>query len=65
MSFLENKNHKKEQQIDIHEQYSRGNCLLIHGIKEIRHKATDELVIQTIKSKMDIGVDVKYINQTY
>ena len=44
---------------------SRGNCLLIHGIKEIRHKATDELVIQTIKSKMDIGIDVKYINQTY
>ena len=44
---------------------SRGNCLLIHRIKEIRHKATDELVIQTIKSKMDIGIDVNYINQTY
>ena len=65
VSFLENKNGETEQQIDRQEQYSRRNCLLIHGIKERRHEVTDELVIQTIKSEIDIDTNVKDIDQTH
>ena len=65
MSFLENKNGEIEQQIDRQEQYSRRNCLLIHGIEERRHKVNDELVNQTIKSEMDIDIDVKDIDRTH
>ena len=54
-----------EQQIDRQEQYPRRNCLLIHGIEERRHEVTDEVVIQTIKSEMDIDLDVKDIDRTH
>ena len=63
--LLENKNGEIEQQIHRQEQYSKRNCLLIHGIKERRHKAIDEVVIQTIKSETDIDIDVKDIDQTH
>ena len=59
------KNGEIEQQIDRQEQYSRRNCLLIHCIKERRHKVTDELVIQIIKSEMNIDIDVKDIDQSH
>ena len=64
VSFLENKNGEIQQQIDRQKLSSRRKFLLIHGIEEGRHKVTDELVIQTIKSEMDIDIDVKDIDQT-
>ena len=65
VSFLENKNGEIEHQIDRQEQYSRSNCLFIHGIEERRHEVIDELVIQSIKSDMDIDIDVKDIDRSY
>ena len=65
VSFLEKKNGEIEQQIDRQEQCSRKNCLLIHGIEERRHGVTDKLVIQTIKSEMDLDIDVKDIDRTH
>ena len=38
--------------LDRQEQYSRRNCLLIHGLPESKNENTDELVIDTIKEKM-------------
>ena len=65
--FLENKNGEIEQQTDRQEQYFRRNCLLIHAIEEKRHRSyvTDEVVIQTFKSEMDIDIDVKDIDRTH
>ena len=34
----------------------------MHGIKERRHEVIDELVIQAIKSEIDIDIDVKDID---
>ena len=65
VSFLENKNGEIEQQIDRQEQYFSSNCLLIYGIEERRHEVTDELVIQTVKSKIGIGIDVRDIDRTH
>ena len=65
MSFLENKNGEIQQQIDRQEHCPRRNCLLIHGFEKRRHDVTDEVVIQTIKSKMDIDINVKDTDQTH
>ena len=43
--------------LDRQEQYSRRNCLLIHGLPESKNENTDELVIDTIKEKM--GEEIK------
>ena len=42
--------------LDRHEQYSRRNCLLLHGIKENDHEDTDVLVMSTLKENM--GADL-------
>ena len=39
--------------LDCHEQYSRRNCLLIHGVKENKKEHTDEIVIEFFKKKME------------
>ena len=41
-------NEQKEQKVDRQEQYSRRNCLLIHGIKEKKDENTDNVVIKFI-----------------
>ena len=43
--------------LDRQEQYSRRNCLLIHGLPESKNENTDELLIDTIKEKM--GEEIK------
>ena len=35
--------------LDRQEQYSRRNCLLIHGLPESKNENTDELVIDAVK----------------
>ena len=63
--FLENKNGEIVQEVDRQEQQSGRNYLQIHDIEERRQEVTDELVIQTIKSEMDIDIDVKDIDRTH
>ena len=54
-----------EQHADRQVQYSRRNCLLTQGIKERRQKITDELVIQIIKSEMNIDINLKDIDRAH
>ena len=42
------------KKMDRQEQYSRGNCLLIHGITEGNQENTDALVLKIFKEKLDI-----------
>ena len=39
---------------DRQEQYSRRNCILKHGVKENQNEGTDEVVVNKIKSEMDL-----------
>ena len=41
------------------EQYSRRNCLLIHGVKEDANEDTDKLLFQFIQD--DLEVDVNFV----
>ena len=48
--------------LDKHEQYSRRNCLLLHGVAENNNESTDDVVMKTIREKMgeeirDIDID--------
>ena len=40
--------------VDTQEQYSRRNCILIHGVKENQNEDTDEIVTNKIKSEIDL-----------
>ena len=44
---------KADRVLDRQEQYSRRNCLLIHGIDEENQENTDEVVISVLKKEMD------------
>ena len=44
---------KDDRVLDLQEQYSRRNCLLIHGIDEENQENTDEVVIHILKKEID------------
>ena len=46
------------------EQYSRRNCILIHGIKENQNEDTDEVVVNKLKSEMDLEISPGDIDRT-
>ena len=65
MSVMNKKVENLEKEIDKHEQYSRRNCLLVHGIVETDDEVTDELVIETISTKMNIEVSPSDLDRTH
>ena len=46
-----------ENKIDRQEQYSRRNCILIHGIAENKEENTDQQTIDFINENLDIKID--------
>ena len=42
--------------VERQEQYSRRNCILIHGVKENQNEDTDELVVNKTKSEIDLEI---------
>ena len=51
--------------VDRQEQYSMRNCILIHAVKENQNKDTDEVVINKIKSEMDLEISPGDIDLTH
>ena len=47
------------------QQYSRRNCLLLHGIPEKKQKNTDELCIKAINEHLDLVINDRDINRTH
>ena len=55
-----------EEVIDDQQQYSRRNCLLIHGIEENEGENVDELVQQTISNNLMIDdISISDIDRTH
>ena len=46
-----------EKKIDREEQYSRPNCISIHGIAENKEENTDQQAIDFINDNLDIKID--------
>mgnify|MGYP001796697292 CR=1 FL=1 len=47
-----------QNQLDFQQQYTRRNCVLIHGIEEGKGENTDKLVCDVIKDELDITIDI-------
>ena len=56
VSLINNKVENLLGEIDKRDQYSRQNCLLFHGIVETDNVVVNNLVIETISTKMNIEV---------
>ena len=54
VSSLNEKLNGITEQVDRQEQYSRRDCLLIHGITEGNQENTDALALEIFKEKLDI-----------
>ena len=65
VSTLSERLDKAEERIDNHEQYSRRNCLLLHGIEETNNEDTDKLVLDVINKDLNIDMNVSAIERTH
>ena len=54
--YLSEKLGKLEESIDAQQKYSRRNCLLLHGIEEIKGEDTDDLVLEVLN--YDLGLNI-------
>ena len=65
MVNMNEKIEKLERIVDRQEQYSRRNCLLLHGIAEGERENTDELVSETLNEKMHIDLTPSDLDGTH
>ena len=54
-----------EKESDDQEQYSRRNCILVHGLEENKDEITDDLVASFMRDKMYIDLSVTDINRSH
>ena len=47
------------------EQYSRRNCLLLHGVRENSNENTDDIVVKTISENLDIDIQKEDLDRTH
>ena len=45
-----------KESIDAQQQYSRRNCLLLHGIEETKGEDTDNIVLEILNNDMDLNI---------
>ena len=54
-----------DRSLDRHEQYSRRNCLLIHGMKENEKEDTEEVVIEFFEKEMKEKLSANDIDRSH
>ena len=52
-------------QVDKQEEYSRCNCLLLHGIPENKNEKTDDLCLAAINEQLELSVTEANIEPTH
>ena len=62
---LSTKTEKLEKLQDQQEQYSRRNCLLVHGIAEEKEEITDKVIINTLNEKLDLQIILRDIERMH
>ena len=65
VSFLKERIDLLEKKSDDSEQYSRRNCLLVHGVEEQEQENTDNIVLNVIKEHLDIELSVKVFDRSH
>ena len=65
VSALTERSKVLEESIDQQEQYSRRNCLLIHGVEENSNEDTDKLALNIINNDLEIDLTETAIDRTH
>ena len=65
VKYLNEKVETMDRSLDRHEQYSRRNCLLIHGVKENEKEDTDEVVIEFFEKEMEEKLSANDIDRSH
>ena len=59
LDSLSTKIEKLEKLQDQQEQYSRRNCLFIHGIAKEKEEIIDEVIINTLNEKLHLNITLQ------
>ena len=51
--------------VDELEQYSRRNCLLLHGVRELEGENKNDIIMKTMKEEIDIDIRQQDLDQTH
>ena len=62
---LTEKNKSLTSDVDELEQYSRRNCLLLHGVQENENENTDDIVLKTMSEELDIEIKENDLHRTH
>ena len=65
VKVLENQLASYQNALEEHEQYSRRNCLRIHGIVEKPDEQTDDVVIKLIRDKLEIAIRPEDLDRSH
>ena len=63
--LMEKKIENLEKAVDKQEQYSRRNCILIHGIVEKENENTDNLIVDTLNEHLDVNISENDLDRTH
>ena len=64
LAVLDNNNKAHSDEVDALEQYSRRNCLLLHGVSDTDTDTT-ESVISLCQVKLDVNVSPEIIDRSH
>lgn len=65
LQSIQHRLNRQEEQIDEAEQYSRRNCLLLHGIPEEINEDSYDKVIKTLNEKLDVHIKLDDIDRCH
>lgn len=54
-----------DRALDASEQYSRRNCVLLHGVKEEKDESTDDVSIRTIQQHLGVKIESYEIDRSH
>ena len=54
-----------EKNMERQKQYSRRNCILIHGLKEEKNESTDDRVLKLFREELNEDVLLAYLDRTH
>ena len=65
MTSLKQKFFQVDKTLDCQEQYSRRNCLLVHGMEENNNEDTDQEIINIVKNDLGEEIIIHVIDRTH
>ena len=65
VSYLSEKLKKMKESIDAQQQYSRRNCLLLHGIEETKGEDTDNIVLEVLNNDMGLNISKTALDRSH